>query len=111
MVLWWQMLVTIACSVLASSGFWAFIQSRDCKKGNQIQLLLGLAHDKIVGLGVEYMDRGDWITQDEYENLHDYLYVPYEACGGNGTAKKIMDEVNSRLRIVPTKYKESEGKA
>lgn len=34
-----------------------------------------------------------YITQDEYENLHDYLYEPYLELGGNGTAKKVMAEV------------------
>ena len=34
-----------------------------------------------------------YITQDEYENLHEYLYKPYAALGGNGTAKRIMAEV------------------
>ena len=34
-----------------------------------------------------------WITKDEFENLNDYLYRPYEELGGNGTAEKIMQEV------------------
>lgn len=37
--------------------------------------------------------KASYITQDEYENLHDYLYEPYLALGGNGTAKKVMAEV------------------
>ena len=36
---------------------------------------------------------GGYITKDEYENLHDYLDEPYLAEGGNGTAKKVMSEV------------------
>ena len=52
-------------------------------------MLLGLGHDRIVYLGSCYIERG-YITQDEYENLHDYLYEPYLALGGNGTAKKVM---------------------
>lgn len=38
------------------------------------------------------MERG-YITQDEYENLHDFLYVPYDKMGGNGSVKRIMVEV------------------
>ena len=38
-------------------------------------------------------DERGYITKDEYENLHDYLYEPYLAEGGNGTAKKVMSEV------------------
>lgn len=94
---WIQMIVTIICSVLASSGFWAYIQKKNDAKDNKTKLLIGLAHDRILYLGTTYIERGS-ITRDEYENLHDYLYVPYRAEGGNGSAKRIMDEVD-RLPI------------
>lgn len=55
-------------------------------------MLVGLAHDRITHLGMAYLTRG-YITQDEYENLNDYLYQPYEKMGGNGSAKRIMEEV------------------
>lgn len=57
------------------------------------EMLIGLAHDRIMYLGMGYIERG-WITQDEYENLYEYLYKPYEKMGGNGSAKRVMDEVN-----------------
>lgn len=94
---WVQMFVTIVCSVLASSGFWAYIQKQNDKKDNKTKLLIGLAHDRIMYLGSQYIKRGS-ITKDEYENLHDYLYVPYAAEGGNGSAKRVMAEVD-RLPI------------
>lgn len=90
---WLQMVVTIVCSVMASSGFWAYIQKRGEKMDNKTKLLIGIAHDRIVYLGMQYIKRGS-ISRDEYENLHDYLYVPYEAEGGNGSAKRIMKEVD-----------------
>ena len=65
-------------------------------------MLIGLGHDRIVYLGMKYIDRG-YITHDEYENLYEYLYKPYEKMGGNGSAKRIMDEV-SRLPIRKSKY-------
>ena len=34
------------------------------------------------------------ITQEEYENLKVYLFEPYEKLGGNGSAKRIMQEVD-----------------
>lgn len=58
----------------------------------QDKVLRGLAHDRIITLGEQYLARGD-ITKDEYENLHDYLFVPYKNLGGNGTAEKMMKEV------------------
>lgn len=90
---WLQTLLTILGSVLASSGFWAFIQSKRERNDARSRMLVGLGHDRIVELGMTYIERG-WITQDEYENLNEYLYKPYEELGGNGSAKRIMQEVN-----------------
>lgn len=87
-----QTIVTVACSIMASSGFWAFVTYKGNKKNANNELLVGLGHDRIVSLGMMYIDRGH-ITKDEYENLHDYLYVPYEKAGGNGSAKRVMTEV------------------
>ena len=100
---WLQMGVTVICAVLASSGFWAVLQKKLDKRDVTREMLLGLAHDRIVYLGMVYIQRGDWITQDEYENLNDYLYKPYLKMDGNGTAKKVMESVN-KLRIVPSNY-------
>lgn len=101
---WVQMFITIICSVMASSGFWAMMQKKLDKNDVTREMLLGLAHDRIVDLGMCYIERGDWITQDEYENLNDYLYKPYEKMRGNGSAKRVMTEVN-KLRIVKGNYK------
>lgn len=104
---WLQMIVTIVCAVIASSGFWAYIQKRNENKDVRSQMLLGLAHDRIVDLGMKYIERG-YITQDEYENLNDYLYEPYKKMGGNGSAKRIMTEVNS-LPIHKSSYHKQGG--
>lgn len=101
---WMQTVVTIVCSVIASSGFWTILQKKLDRKDVTREMLLGLAHDRIVYLGLYYLERGDWITQDEYENLNDYLYKPYTKMGGNGTAKRVMEGVN-KLRIVNSSYK------
>lgn len=90
---WEQMLITIIGSVIASSGFWAYMQSRAEKKDIKTVLLIGLAHDRVMYLGLRYIEQG-YITSDEYENLYKYLYRPYEQMGGNGSAKRIMTEVN-----------------
>ena len=90
---WMQMALTVVCAVIASSGFWAYIQKRSEKKDVKTQMLVGLAHDRILFLGMSYSERGS-ITRDEYENLYEYLYRPYEKMGGNGSAKRVMQEVN-----------------
>lgn len=104
---WLQMVVTIVCAVIASSGFWAFIQRKNENKDVKSQMLIGLAHDRIISLGMKYIERG-WISQDEYENLRDYLYKPYEKLGGNGSAQKVMIEVN-KLPIHTSTYQPQGG--
>ena len=104
---WLQMVVTIVCAVIASSGFWAFIQRKNENKDVKSQMLIGLAHDRIIFLGMKYIERG-WISQDEYENLHDYLYKPYEKLGGNGSAQKVMIEVN-KIPIHASTYQPQGG--
>lgn len=93
-----ETIVTVLVAVIASGGFWTFLQSRLNKNDYKTKMLIGLAHDRIIYLGMTYIKRGD-ITKDEYENLHDYLYVPYEKLGGNGSAKRVMQEVD-KLKIV-----------
>lgn len=87
-----QIAVPIAVAVLTSSGLWALVSKRADKNDAERKMLVGLAHDRITHLGMAYLTRG-YITQDEYENLNDYLYQPYEKMGGNGSAKRIMEEV------------------
>ena len=89
---WSQIIITIFTSVLASSGLWAFLGSRLDRHTAEREMLIGLGHDRIMLLGMKYIERG-WITQDEYENLHTYLYSPYKKLGGNGSAHRIMQEV------------------
>lgn len=89
---WYEIVVTIVCSVIASSGFWAYLQNRHDKNDSTNRLILGLAHDRIMDLGNKFITRG-WITSDDYENLYVYLYEPYRARGGNGSAQRIMEEV------------------
>ena len=106
---WLQTLLTILGTILASSGFWAYIQERSKRKAAEnkqnnleTQMLIGLAHDRIIYLGMVYIERG-YITQDEYENLYEYLYKPYEKLGGNGSAKRSMTEVD-QLAIHKSTY-------
>lgn len=97
-----EIFMTIVGSVLASSGFWAYIQSKRDTKDVKTQMLMGLGHDRLNHLAMSYISRGDWITQDEYENLHMYLYEPYIKMGGNGTVTRLMGEVE-KLRVVKQK--------
>lgn len=103
---WVKIVLTIVGSVFASSGFWAFVQNFKDKRDVKTQVLIGLAHDRIIYLGMSYVERG-WITRDEYENLHDYLYKPYAKMGGNGSAARVMKEVEKlEVRLVPIERSE-----
>lgn len=97
MDLWVQTIVTVVCSVLASSGLWTFLIKRSDKKDAKTELLRGIAHDRIIFLGASYVKRG-YITKEEYENLHVYLYEPYVKTGKDehdvdATVERMMKEV------------------
>lgn len=87
-----QSVVTVLCSVIASSGMWAWLSTRSQKKDAKTKMLLGLGHDRIVSLCIEYIDRG-FITYEEFDNLYNYLYKPYKELGGNGTCSRLMEAV------------------
>lgn len=89
---WKQTIFTVVLTLLGSAGFWGYLEARRAKNDANTRLLVGIAHDRITYLGMKYVERGS-ITQDEYENLNDYLYEPYAAAGGNGSAKRVMEEV------------------
>ena len=110
---WLQVTISVFTAVLASSGLWAYLQKRYEKQFDARQkddegraaeraMLRGLAHDRIMYLGMQYIDRG-WCTQEEYESLEVYLFEPYENLGGNGSAAKVMGEV----RKLPLKSQDS----
>jgi len=101
------LILSLVGSVFASTGFWAFltflIQRREANKSAESQMLKGLGHDRICHLGETYIEKG-YITKNEYESLYEYLYRPYKKLGGNGTADKIMKEVEQ----LPLREKEEQ---
>lgn len=103
---WLKLALTILGSCLASSGFWAFIQSIRDKRDVRTKMLLGLAHDRIIYLGEKYIEQG-YISHGDYENLVDYLYTPYHKMGGNGTAERIIGEVK-KLPLRKDPYEKEE---
>lgn len=86
-----QVIITIFTSILASSGLWAFINSRLDKNNSERELLVGIGHIELVFFGMQYIERG-WITREEYETMQG-LYKPYVKLGGNGSGTKIMKEI------------------
>lgn len=88
-----EILISIVLSAIATSGFWTLLNNILAKRSARARMVIGLGHDRIMYLGMKYIKRG-WITADEYENLHDYLYIPYKDYGGNGSAARVMAEVD-----------------
>jgi len=96
-----QIVVTAITAIAASSGFWVFINRKRNINSLTRQLLIGLAHDRIVTLSLEFIGRG-WITQEEHENLYVFLYNPYQLMGGDGSVLRLMDDINKLpIRSVP----------
>lgn len=87
-----EVIITIIASVLGSTGLWAVISKLIDKRKSNTKILVGLAYDRICTLCLQYIEQGS-ISKEEYENLIDFLYKPYEALGGNGTAKRLIEEV------------------
>lgn len=88
-----QVIITVFTSILASSGLWAFINSRLDKNNSERELLVGIGHIELVFFGMQYLERG-WITREEYETIQG-LYKPYVKLGGNGSGTKIMKEIEA----------------
>jgi hypothetical protein len=88
----WTIVIPAVSLIIASSGFWAFMQSRSLRRNETDRLLMGLAYDRIIAMGFGYIHRG-WITDDEYNDYRTLLYEPYKKLGGNGVTERIMAEV------------------
>lgn len=91
-------MLSIIGSVAASSGFWAFLQAHHDKHDARTELLVGLAHVRITDLSLEYLRRG-YILKSEYDELYNYLYLPYHKAGGNGTAEALIHKVQEELKV------------
>jgi len=91
-----EFIIAIVAATLASSGLWSLVlykvQRRDVKHDSLTKLILGLAYREITQLCREYIQRGH-VTTDEYEDLVKYLFKPYKDLGGDGTAEKLVSEV------------------
>jgi hypothetical protein len=72
-----------------SGGFWVYLTKKFQREDRVRQLIMGLAHDKIVYLGIKYIEKG-FVTKDEYDDLFKYFWDPYEALGGDGSAERII---------------------
>lgn len=89
-------IITIIVAIFASTGFWSVIQTwatnKSKSKTSEQKLILGLAFVQIVAKCEFYIKRG-FIDTEEYKELSHYLFEPYAALGGDGTAQRLIKEV------------------
>ena len=86
-------IIAIIGSVFASQGFWTWLINRNNNKSAQARLIMGLGFSEIERKAKLYIEKGS-ISTDEYQDFVNYLYTPYTDMGGNGTAAKLMSEVD-----------------
>lgn len=98
-------ILPILLAVFGASGFWQIIlyliEKARKKNSTEDEALLGLLHNEIYILCKRYILRG-YVMVEELNNL-EYLYNPYIELGGNGTAKRLMEEVY-KLPLKETKH-------
>ena len=93
-----EVLITAVTTILGSTGIWSYLQATRNKNAHQAMLLKGLAYSAIISESRYYLNRGD-ITTNEFADLYNTLFVPYKQMGGNGSAERIIKEVE-KLPIV-----------
>ena len=90
-----QHIVTIIVAVVASSGFWnllnLYIDKHHKKRTRLEEAMMCVLHDRVYFLCRQYIGKPS-IAHDDYDNLNK-LFSAYTDLGGNGTAKKLMGEV------------------
>lgn len=91
---WVILIVGVIAAIFGSTGFWSWIQSRKNDESNESKMIKGIAYCKIVEKAEKAIARG-YIRTEEYDELYTFLFEPYKAMGGNGTAEKLMNEVKS----------------
>ena len=87
-----NIILPIVVAGLTSSGVWAFVSQQLAKNSASKDMLLAMAHDRVVSTASMYIRRG-WIDPDEYEDYLKYVFKPYKNLGGNGLAERLTDEV------------------
>ena len=88
-----ELILTFVVTLIGSQGLWLLLLKVSEKRSAVAQLIRGLAHEQIVDKGMQYIQRG-WISNDEYDDFLNYLYIPYQKTGGNGLAERVKNEVD-----------------
>lgn len=90
----------IILTLIGASGFWTVIQTvvleiikAKTNQNPERRALVGLLHQELVEECEHFIAQGH-IKREEYEDLNKYIYQPYKELGGNGTAERLMKEID-----------------
>lgn len=86
-----EMILTVVGSVLASTGFWQFMQARNDRNSAEHQALGALLRHEMFDIYERYKD-SDSVPRDIQEEM-DQLWQPYHAMGYNHMGDKIHNEI------------------
>lgn len=90
----------VILAVIASGGFWTFLEKCRGTKRAEHDLLMGMARNMMMDQATKYLNRGNWITRVEYDNLVKYMYTPYAKAHGNHGMDKVIADIDTKLKIV-----------
>lgn len=88
----------LVLAIFVSAGFWKLIEVivvhflTKPKITPETRLVLGIGQIEIIFFGTKFLEQG-YITTEEYDSLKNEIYGPYIEMGGNGLAKKMMEEI------------------
>ena len=92
-----EIIVAIVAAIFASTGFWTFINNVYANKRERESVerkaLKGLLHNELMKKCDEFVKQG-FINVQDYEDLNEYIYLPYRDLGGNGTGERAWQELN-----------------
>lgn len=92
---WLSIVITATAAILASTGFWSYLEVKDTATSARVNLLKGIGYYALNQSALQKLEEG-YITPEQYTEMYRYLYEPYIALGGNGSAERLMELV-SRL--------------
>lgn len=93
MATWLVAIITSTLTILASSGFWGYLQYKSSSKTETSKLMLGITYHVLQNECIKYLHTGS-ITSEEYNEIYRYLYEPYKSLGGNGSAERLMRDIS-----------------
>jgi len=102
--------ITLLVGIFGSTGVWTYLIARREKNSevykkiddidnrvekyieNMKSMVMGQTYVNIVRTCEYWINRG-WVESDDIRDLEHYLYDPYIAWGGNGTAERLFKQV------------------